>query len=79
LINRTTDTADPETIVDFFEGNENDGAGLSILEILYIVHILTAFPEFLIVSKYLTPDVGSVSSKSSKSSITPKTISLFPK
>jgi hypothetical protein len=51
LINRNASVLNPGTIIDFFEGGEDEEWNLSVLEILYIIHILTTFPEYVILSK----------------------------
>lgn len=62
LLNRPSSTHNPATVISFFFGNHEYTWELNVLEILYLVHILSSFPEYVVISKYLPPHAGSASS-----------------
>lgn len=64
IINRVPQIKSPQIITDYFHHGQWQ---MMAIEVIYMGHMVTAFPNFLIVSKYLTLDIlESVSSRCSK-------------
>lgn len=48
IVNRTPYKQNPETINEFFKPGEWQN---SLIEVVYMIHMISAFPNFLIISK----------------------------